>query len=82
LLVCGATAGHDPKEDLRYVWSFEINIQGSNSFYDEDLRALMDLIQESKMKPAIDKVVPLDQAIEGLRLLRDREVIGKVVVEP
>ena len=82
LLVCGATAGHDPKEDLRYVWSFEINIQGSNSFYDEDLRALMDLIQEGKMKPAIDKVVPLDQAIGGLRLLRDREIIGKVVVEP
>ena len=23
LLVCGATAGYDPKEDLRYVWSFE-----------------------------------------------------------
>jgi len=82
LLVCGATAGHDPKEDLRYVWSFEINIQGSNSFYDEDLRALMNLIQEGKMKPAIDKVVPLDQAIRGLRLLRDREIIGKVVVEP
>ena len=82
LLVCGATAGHDPKEDLRYVWSFEINIQGSNSFYDEDLRALMGLIQEGKMKPAIDKVVPLDQAITGLRLLRDREIIGKVVVEP
>jgi NADPH:quinone reductase-like Zn-dependent oxidoreductase len=82
LLVCGATAGHDPKEDLRYIWSFEINIKGSNSFYDEDLRALMDLIQEGKMKPVIDKVLPLDQAIEGLRLLRDREVIGKVVVEP
>src|SRR5581483_10559365 len=26
LLVCGATAGYDPKEDLRYVWSFEIKI--------------------------------------------------------
>src|SRR5215467_12344865 len=26
LLVCGATAGHDPKEDLRYVWSFELKI--------------------------------------------------------
>src|ERR1700729_3720425 len=38
LLVCGASAGHDPKEDLRYVWSFEINIQGSNSFYDDDLK--------------------------------------------
>jgi alcohol dehydrogenase len=82
LLVCGATAGHDPKEDLRYVWSFEITIQGSNSFYDEDLRGLMAMIEDGKMKPVIDKVLPLDQAIEGLRLLRDREVIGKVVVEP
>src|SRR5262249_26148229 len=33
LLVCGATAGYDPKEDLRYVWSFELKIIGSNSFY-------------------------------------------------
>lgn len=82
LLVCGATAGHDPKEDLRYVWSFEINIQGSNSFYDEDLQGLMALIQAGKMKPVIDKVLPLEQAVEGLRLVRDREVIGKVIVTP
>lgn len=82
LLVCGATAGHDPKEDLRYVWSFEINIQGSNSFYDEDLKGLMALIQAGKMKPVIDKVLPLEQAVEGLRLVRDREVIGKVIVTP
>jgi len=82
LLVCGASAGHDPKEDLRYVWSFEINIQGSNSFYDEDLKGLMALIQQGKMKPVIDKELPLDQAIEGLRLIQDREVFGKVVVTP
>jgi NADPH:quinone reductase-like Zn-dependent oxidoreductase len=82
LLVCGASAGHDPKEDLRYVWSFEINIQGSNSFYDDDLKGLMALIQQGKMKPVIDKELPLDQAIEGLRLIQDREVFGKVVVAP
>jgi NADPH:quinone reductase-like Zn-dependent oxidoreductase len=82
LLVCGATAGHDPKEDLRYIWTFEINIVGSNSFYDDDLKGLMQLIQEGKMKPVIDKVLPLDEAREGLRLIRDREVMGKVVVAP
>ena len=82
LLVCGATAGHDPKEDLRYVWTFEINIVGSNSFYDDDLKGLMKLIQEGKMRPVIDKVLPLEQAAEGLRLIRDREVVGKVVVAP
>ena len=82
LLVCGATAGYDPKEDLRYVWSFELKIIGSNSFYDEDLKGLMDLIQAGRIKPVIDKVVPLEGAAEGLRLIQDRHVIGKVVVTP
>src|SRR5262245_18652963 len=82
ILVCGATAGYDPKEDLRYVWSFELKIIGSNSFYDDNLSALMALIRQGKMKPVIDKVLPLEQAREGLRLIQDREVIGKVVVAP
>jgi NADPH:quinone reductase-like Zn-dependent oxidoreductase len=82
LLVCGATAGYDPKEDLRYVWSFELKIIGSNSFYDDNLSALMDLISAGKIKPVIDKVLPLEEAREGLRLIQDREVIGKVVVTP
>jgi alcohol dehydrogenase len=82
LLVCGATAGYDPKEDLRYIWSFELQIVGSNSFYDDDLAALMTLIAAGKIKPVIDKVLPLEQAREGLRLIADREVIGKVVVTP
>jgi len=82
LLVCGATAGYDPKEDLRYIWSFELQVIGSNSFYDDNLQALMQLIAQGKMKPVIDKVLPLEQASEGLRLIQDREVIGKVVVAP
>jgi NADPH:quinone reductase-like Zn-dependent oxidoreductase len=82
LLVCGATAGYDPKEDLRYVWSFELNIRGSNSFYEDDLVALLDLIAEGKIDPIIDRVVPLEQAAEGLAQIRDRTVLGKIVVTP
>ena len=82
LLVCGGTAGHDPKEDLRYVWSFEIEIKGSNSFYDDDLKGLLNMIQDGRIKPAIDAVLPLEKAAEGLALIRDRKVIGKVIVKP
>ena len=82
LLVCGATAGHDPKEDLRYVWSFELKIIGSNSFYIENLTAMMEMIAKGEMKPLIDKNLPLSEAREGLRLIADREVIGKVVITP
>lgn len=82
LLVCGATAGHDPKEDLRYIWSFELQIIGSNSFYDENLVALMQMIDARTLKPVIDKLVPLEGAADGLRLIAERKVIGKVVVTP
>lgn len=82
LLVCGATAGHDPKEDLRYVWSFELNIKGSNSFYADNLQALLALVAEGRLDPVIDRVLPLEQAAEGLALIRDRAVLGKVVVAP
>jgi len=82
ILVCGATAGYDPKEDLRYVWSFELQIIGSNSFYDDNLQALMQFIAEGRMKPIIDTVLPLDRAVEGLRMIENREVFGKVVVTP
>ncbi|KAF1042831.1 MAG: Crotonyl-CoA reductase [Herbaspirillum frisingense] len=82
LLVCGATAGHDPKEDLRYVWSFELNIKGSNSFYTDNLQALLQLVAEGKLAPVIDRVLPLEQAAEGLALIRDRAVLGKIVVTP
>ena len=82
ILVCGATAGYEPKEDLRYVWSFELKIMGSNSFYDENLRALMDLIHQGRMKPVIDEVLPLERAAEGLRLIENREVFGKVIITP
>jgi alcohol dehydrogenase len=82
LLVCGATAGYDPKEDLRYVWSFELQIIGSNSFYDEDLKALLEMTRTGEMRPLVDTVLPLERAAEGLALIRDRKVIGKVVVTP
>jgi NADPH:quinone reductase-like Zn-dependent oxidoreductase len=82
VLVCGATAGYDPKEDLRYIWSFELQVIGSNSFYDDNLQALMGMIQARRLKPMIDKVLPLEKAAEGLRLIESREVFGKVVVTP
>ena len=82
ILVCGATAGYDPPEDLRYIWTFELKIIGSNSFYNEDLTALMTMVAQGTCKPVIDCVLSLDQALEGLRMIQDREVIGKVVITP
>jgi len=42
----------------------------------------MELIQTGKMKPVIDEVLPLERAMDGLRLIENREVFGKVIIEP
>lgn len=82
ILTCGATAGYDPKEDLRYIWSFELQVIGSNSYSDENLRALMGMISRGEIKPLIDKVLPLEEAVAGLRLIESREAVGKIVIVP
>ncbi|MGC5626952.1 zinc-binding dehydrogenase [Georgenia sp. Z1344] len=82
ILVCGATAGFDPVEDLRYIWTFELQIIGSNGFGREDFVALLDDVAAGKLAPVVDEVLPLDRAAEGLAKVRDRGVVGKVVVDP
>ena len=82
MLTCGATAGFDPKTDIRYIWTFELQILGSNSWMVEDLQALMGMIQREEMDPVIDNVLPLEQAAEGVRMIEDREVFGKIIIRP
>jgi alcohol dehydrogenase len=82
MLVCGATAGYDPKEDIRYIWSYELSIVGSNAWTPEDQVALMDMVRDGTLKPVIDRVLPLAEFRQGLKALINREVFGKVVLVP
>jgi alcohol dehydrogenase len=40
------------------------------------------MVDERRLRPVIDRMLPLSEAREGIRLLADREVIGKVIVVP
>jgi alcohol dehydrogenase len=82
LLTCGATAGFDPRTDIRYIWRREVNIIGANGWTREDLEALLVEVERGSIKPIIDRVLPLAESAEAMRLLQDREVFGKVIVTP
>jgi alcohol dehydrogenase len=82
LLTCGATAGFSPPEDIRYIWTFELQIRGSNGWEREDVTSLFELLSAGKLKTLIDKTYSLEDAVEALRVIEDREVFGKVVVTP
>ncbi len=82
MLTCGATAGFDPKEDIRFIWTFELKVQGSNGWMRGDIETLLELVQSGKLKVLIDRTFTLEQAREALRVIEDREVFGKIVVTP
>jgi alcohol dehydrogenase len=80
LLTCGATAGYDPKTDIRYIWSFEFNIIGSNGWSVEDHAELLEMIAAGRLKPVIHSVRPLRELPISLQELIDRKVFGKAVL--
>jgi alcohol dehydrogenase len=82
LLTCGATAGFDPVEDLRYIWTFELQVKGSNGWTREDILSLLKLVAEGALKPAVDAVYGLGETAAAFSRIENRQAFGKVVVRP
>lgn len=80
LLTCGATAGFNPTEDIRYIWTFELQILGSNGWDREDLHELLELVEAGKLRTLIDRKWPLAEGAAALASIEDRRVVGKVLV--
>ena len=82
LLTCGATAGYDPKEDIRYIWTFELQVLGSNGWARDDITALLEMVGQGKLQAVVDEAFPLERAAEALDRIENRQVFGKLVVTP
>lgn len=81
ILTCGSTAGHECEIDVRFLWFREMNIIGSRAYVPEDIVACLDYVAQKKLAPVIEHVIPLAEAAEGVRLLEERRVFGKVIVQ-
>lgn len=82
LVTCGATTGYDPQEDLRHIFYRQISILGSTMGSAREFRDMLRCVEQGKLKPVVDRVLPLERAAEAHRALEAREVFGKVVLLP
>jgi len=82
LVTCGATSGFDAATDLRYIFYKQLQILGSTMGRKGDLITILKFFEEGKLKPVIDRVIPLDQVREGHRLLEEGTQFGKIVMTP
>ena len=82
VVTCGATAGRDVSLKL---WSFFVKEQrliGSYGRTRQDMQATLEWAAAGKLKAAIAERYPLARTREAYDALRQRQVLGKVVVVP
>ena len=80
LVTSGATSGPIGPTDIRYLFRREQRLLGSNGWTHGELSQVAALTWEGKLRPVIDRVLPLARAAEGEVALERRQVFGKVVI--
>ncbi len=82
IVTCGATAGRDVRFNLWPFFVKQQKIVGSYGRTRTDMKATLDWIGAGKLKPVIDRVVPLPETPAAFAALRQRAVLGKALVKP
>jgi NADPH2:quinone reductase len=82
IVTCGATTGPKATTDIRYLFTREETILGSRGWQRQELETVADLVWRGEITPAIDRTLPLADAVDGVRAMENRELTGKVVITP
>lgn len=82
LVTCGATSGYEARTDLRYIFYKQLQILGSTMGRKGDLMTIMNLIGQGKLKPVIDRVLPLTEVRQAHQIVEDGRHFGKIVLVP
>jgi NADPH:quinone reductase-like Zn-dependent oxidoreductase len=80
IVTCGATSGFDARTDLRHVFFRQLEILGSTMAPKGDLFPILAHVGEGRLRPVVDRTLPLEQAAEAHRVLEGRAPFGKVVL--
>ncbi|NYV78834.1 zinc-binding dehydrogenase, partial [Streptomyces sp. UH6] len=82
LVVAGATSGANPPADLHRVFYLQQRVIGSTGGTREEFVRLLRFLENTGVRPRIDRVLPLTAIHDGFRAMIAGGLNGKVVVRP
>jgi NADPH:quinone reductase-like Zn-dependent oxidoreductase len=82
LVTCGATTGYEGKTDIRFIFIKGLSILGSTMGSRSELMRVARFMAEGRLRPVIDRILPLDRVAEGHRAMAERSLFGKIVLTP
>ncbi|MCO5247479.1 MAG: zinc-binding dehydrogenase [Chitinophagales bacterium] len=78
----GATKGLPSTLNLRNIFWNQLAILGSTMGSDQDFVNMVQLVEKYQIKTIIDKVFPLERAVEAFDRIKNTKVFGKIVLRP
>ncbi len=82
IVTCGAATGFDPVEDLRHIFFRQLSILGSTMGSAREFSDMLASVASGRIKPVVDRAMPMAEVAEGHRLLEARQVFGKLILNP
>lgn len=82
LVTCGATTGYEAHIDIRHLFYKHLAVLGSFMGRHDELVALLPFFEDGRLRPVVDRVLPLERAADAHRLMGDRAQFGKIVLTP
>ncbi|MFB4285126.1 zinc-binding dehydrogenase [Nonomuraea sp. MTCD27] len=79
IVVSGATSGAVPPADLNRVFFLQLSVVGSTMGTREQLQRLAVFLEQTGLRPEIDRVLPLAEARDGFAAMAAGEIFGKIV---
>jgi NADPH:quinone reductase-like Zn-dependent oxidoreductase len=82
IVIIGNTSGPHAEIDLRYIFGKQISLIGSTMGTHQDFLEVTSLLWAGKLKPIIDRVMPLSRGREAYGIIEKGEQFGKIVLTP
>ena len=82
IVAFGFAAGPEVKFDIRSLFFAQKQLRGSMASDIEDLKWGLEKVRAGRIKPLLDRTLPLSQTAEAHRLISTNQVTGNIVLLP
>lgn len=82
LVTCGSTTGGEGKVNIWQLFAKQLSLIGAYGGTRRELQMVLKMVGEGRLRPVIDRALPLEQAAEAQRLMAERKQFGKLILNP
>jgi NADPH:quinone reductase-like Zn-dependent oxidoreductase len=82
IVIVGNTSGPQAQIDIRFIFGKQISLIGSTMGSHQDFLDVLNLLWAGKLRPVIDRVMPLREGRKAYQLMEEGRQFGKIVLTP